>query len=119
MKVTASIITPECLYYTCPNCKSSYTKKGKPRKNAKAVVHVHGSEGIIENRETHRVSHCPRSVDVTIRVTGDTRRVGWKKPLVKKWTETQEQHESSSSDSELSAMDEDSLDVIDLEPFGS
>ena len=113
MKVTATVITPDELFYECPTCKSSYKKDGKARKNAKPVVHIHGSCGDISNREEHRVSHCKKgAVNVIIRVTGGTRRIGWKKPLAE---EIQEEHESSSSDDESSVMDEDSLGVIHLE----
>jgi hypothetical protein len=45
-------------YFECPFCWTKYKKNGEPYKNAKRLIHRHGSCNTFENREEHRVGHC-------------------------------------------------------------
>ena len=56
MVIIASKIDNVHVHYECPSCKSSYTKTGKPRKNSRPIVHLHGSNSDLSNR-TINVSH--------------------------------------------------------------
>ena len=44
--------------FECPFCWSKYKKNGEPTKNAKKVIHLHGSCGELHNRIEHRGAHC-------------------------------------------------------------
>lgn len=60
--------------YTCPYCWKKVNKDGKPRKNAKNLVHLHGSNGNLENRVESRASHCGLG-EVEIIINDNTKKI--------------------------------------------
>jgi hypothetical protein len=58
IEVTAKFVNNYQFGFECPFCFTKYKMNGDPYKNAKRVIHVHGSEGILENRKTVREAHC-------------------------------------------------------------
>ena len=44
--------------FECPFCWTKYKKNGEPYKNAKRLIHRHGSCNTFEIREEHRGGHC-------------------------------------------------------------
>jgi len=44
--------------FVCPFCKVKYNKNGNPRKNAKNVVHNHGTTGSKNNEYGPKNYHC-------------------------------------------------------------
>lgn len=46
------------LVFSCPFCYTAYNQDGKPRANATARMHVHGSHGDRTYRVEHRIAHC-------------------------------------------------------------
>ena len=56
--VTAHIIDKIHIHYICPFCVKKYKKSGDPRRGAKPLKHVHGSNGDLSNRIEHRIMHC-------------------------------------------------------------
>ena len=57
--VYAKSINRTQFYFECPFCWTKYKKNGEPSKNAKKVIHCHGSNNELHNRKEHRSSHCP------------------------------------------------------------
>jgi hypothetical protein len=45
------------IYYRCPDCFTKYKKDGTPYKNAKNLIHKHGSCNDLSNRIEHRSHH--------------------------------------------------------------
>lgn len=76
-------VDPVHLFFQCPYCKSSYTRTGKPRKNAFPVIHSHPSEGNPFNRTLELSGGChnflqpnvPRHFKIVI--DNSTRRAGF------------------------------------------
>ena len=56
--ITCHKIDPVSMWFQCPYCKSSYTKKGKARRNGFPVMHTHPSEGNPFNRIQYHASKC-------------------------------------------------------------
>ena len=56
--VHATSINKIQFYFECPYCWTKYKKNGEPCKNAKRLIHCHGSDNTFENREEHRGAHC-------------------------------------------------------------
>ncbi len=61
--VEAQRITSTNIYVACPFCKSRYNRSGKPAKNSKQIIHIHGNpynanikSGDIETRTHHSVA---------------------------------------------------------------
>jgi len=50
-------VNPKLVLF-CPKCTKRYGKKGQVLKRPKAIFHYHGNEENLENRTTHRISHC-------------------------------------------------------------
>ena len=66
----ADFVDKHHIYYTCNHCFTHYNLNGKPRKNSKNKIHIHGSNGDLSNRIENRSSHCGRgNVDIIINET--------------------------------------------------
>lgn len=61
-KVEALKIDSVHIHFSCPFCYDKYKNDSTPRKNAKKVIHRHGSENKFNNRSEHRIAHCPRTI---------------------------------------------------------
>ena len=75
MEIIAEYIDDKHIGYFCPICKDRYKKDGTPYKNAKPIMHRHGSNGDVSNRTETRFSHClKRPTAVEIKITDETKR---------------------------------------------
>ena len=69
--VHCDTIDKEQLYFTCPNCWSLYKKDGTPKKTARRLIHKHGSNGDLTNRNEQRIPHCLGKTDFTFNIIID------------------------------------------------
>ena len=75
MEIIAEYIDNVHVGYLCPVCKDKYKADGTPYKNAKPIMHRHGSCGDLTNRTESRFSHClkiPSAIE--IKITDETKR---------------------------------------------
>ena len=65
VRVVAKTISKYQIEIECPyDCYTRYNKDGKPSKNAKKVMHYHGSCNDLSNREEkYRMPHCFHNYD--------------------------------------------------------
>lgn len=90
LEVTAHLITPNKIYYKCPNCwttkngykifNTNFYKNGKLVENRVSSIHSHGNEknSITDNWITYRASHCSvknlTDRNILIKITNKTTR---------------------------------------------
>ena len=62
--------------YTCPFCWTKVNRDGRPRKNARNIQHIHGSNQDLSNRIEQRSPHhdCPNG-DVYIIINDNTKKI--------------------------------------------
>jgi len=75
--VVADFVGKYEFFFTCPYCWSRYKSDGTPFKNAKRIVHTHGSNGEMHNRIEARISHCVKPTACSgfkIHITDKTKR---------------------------------------------
>lgn len=71
--VKAQFINKYQFGFKCPFCFTKYKKNGDPYKNAKHIIHKHGSNGNLNNRVEHRFSHCYNNKsDFLIEINNET-----------------------------------------------
>ena len=58
VNVYAHLISPDKIFYICPNCVSAYKKDGSPTMGAKSIIHIHGNCGDMHNRIEYKQNHC-------------------------------------------------------------
>jgi len=75
MRVVADTIDMNSFTYKCPICFTKYKKDGTPYKNAKPLIHIHGSSGDTSDRIETRSHHTNREKfwgEVEITINADT-----------------------------------------------
>jgi hypothetical protein len=79
------------IYYVCNHCWTKYKKDGTPYKNAKKVIHRHGSCNQFDNRIESRVPHCinrnPMYSGIEIIIDNSTKKID--DPILRKRFEKQ------------------------------
>jgi hypothetical protein len=58
INVVAKFINKVQFGYECDYCHTKYKKNMEPYKSAKRVIHLHGSNGMLHNRNEDRAMHC-------------------------------------------------------------
>ena len=77
-EVIAKTVGDIHITFECPFCWSKYKKDGQPYKNAKKLIHTHGSCGEKHNRNEYRIHHCFSKIydgEFKIIINDDTKRV--------------------------------------------
>jgi len=76
MDIIAKTIDSSQFSYECPFCWSKYNKNGERSSRGKAVMHRHGSEGLLNNRVEYRGNHCKsENTNINIHITDETCRL--------------------------------------------